>query len=137
MAKGTAGGLAACGRGDCERWRCGTQAADGGRGWEDTSLQRSLGAAGAVARGGGGDVVGCRAFGNGVLVVWLHGNTEWPGLIGNPKGLHIAKKKGKERMLGAGAGTIGRAEVSLSSSLLSRESPVFFSLKMSKGEALF
>lgn len=48
-----------------------------------------------------------------MLAVWVHGSTEWPGLAGDPKGLHTAKRKGKERVLGAGTGTIDLAEVVL------------------------
>ena len=68
-----------------------------------------------------------------MLSVWVHGSTEWPGLAGDPKGLHTAKRKGKEPVLDAGAGTIGAAEVSLSSSLLSWVSPVSFFLEVFEG----
>lgn len=107
-----------------------------GAGVGGRSLPRSLGAARVVARGGGGDVVGCGAFGNGVLALWVHGSTEGPRLPGDPKGLHTAKRKRKERELGAGAGTTGGAEVGLISSLF-WGSPVSFFLEVSRMKRSF
>lgn len=63
---------------------CGTLAGGGGGGG-GTAAFSALGELLAVARGGGRDVVGCGAFGNGVLIVWVQGSTEWPGLAGDPK----------------------------------------------------
>lgn len=54
-----------------------------------------------------------------MLALWVRGRAEWPGLMGDPKGLHTAKKNDKEPVLDIGAGTVGGAEVSLSSSLSS------------------
>lgn len=56
-----------------------------------------LGAARPLARGGGEDVVDCGAFRIACLLLRVLGNAEWPGLAGELKGLHIAKKEGKER----------------------------------------
>lgn len=70
--------------------------ADGARrGQENPSLQRPRGAACRVARGGGEDVGDCGAFGIACLLLRVLGSAEWPGLAGELKGLHIAKRKAK------------------------------------------
>ena len=42
-----------------------------------------------------------------MLAVRVQGSAEWPGLEGELKGLHTAKRKGKELDWGAGPGTVG------------------------------
>ena len=48
-----------------------------------------------MARGGGEDVADCGAFRIACLLLRVLGSAEWPGLEGELKGLHLAKRKAK------------------------------------------